>query len=319
MRDYQQEGQLGQELFMTDYIDKLLRIFHHCKDILTPTGSLWVNIGDCFNNHKKGNTNGLNKDNRVRQREGINEQKIVKFIQPGIMRKSLLMIPERFAIAMIDRGWGLRNRVIWHKPDGMPNSAKDRYTPDYEYLYHFVKQPKGYYFDTQFEPYKTDVRQLERYIREDYVGISTRDYEGAMAQNPSNSKRRIIDSMRRRHKNIQPRFGGNKQISGGYGNAIYSGTPWAPQTYGRIKRSVWTIRTAKSEYAHFATFPERLVESPLNATCPPTEGIVLDPFMGSGTVGVVALKQGKRFIGIELSRDYIDIAYKRLEPFLNNV
>jgi DNA modification methylase len=105
------------------------------------------------------------------------------------------------------------------------------------------------------------------------------------------------------------KFGGNK--AEGYGNPTYSGNEWEPQTMGAIKRCVWTIPTKPFSEAHFATYPEELVETPIKAGCP-VGGIVLDPFFGSGTTGLVAMKLGRDFVGVELNEEYIKIAKQRL-------
>jgi site-specific DNA-methyltransferase (adenine-specific) len=385
-RNYAVDGQLGQEKSVYVYIIKLVNLFSFCKRVLTPDGSLWVNIGDGFNTAKKGNTNGTGRNRMmVKQKEGLNQQQINKTYQEHIMPKSYLMIPERFAIEMSDDGWSIRNKVVWWKPDGMPNSADDRFTPDYEMLYHFVKQPE-YYFDTQYEPYTSDPKVIKQYMEQAYKGLSSDDYQAAGAQNPSNTKRRIIESMKRKIV----KFGGNK--ANGYGSDIYSGKAWDPSIFGRHKRSVWKLNTAKLKMKHFAAFPEALVETPIRATCPeyickncgyarrtiysetrintrvgknvgkyksgteddPNQslhisdlskyrqailresvglstrcdecssseydrGIVLDPFFGSGTVGVVAKKLGRNFIGIELNESYITEAKKRIDTYLNTV
>jgi DNA modification methylase len=254
-------GELGSEPTIYLYIDHLMLIFEQIKRVLTDDGSFWLNIGDGFNTGKKGNTNGQNRTGRVKQKEGINAQKINKLPQQDIMSASYLMIPERIALRMIDVGWGIRDKVVWWKPDGMPNSQHDRLTPDYEMLYRFVKQRYAY-FDTQYEPYQSDPKVIKQYMEQAYTGQSTKGYESVGAQNPSNSKRRIIENMKKKIV----RFGGNK--ANGYGSGIYSGKEWDPNIFGRHKRSVWKINTAKLKIKHFAAFPEALVEIPIKATCP---------------------------------------------------
>jgi site-specific DNA-methyltransferase (adenine-specific) len=179
------------------------------------------------------------------------------------------MIPERFAFKMIEHGWILRNKIIWHKPNAMPSSAKDRFTIDYEFIYFFVKSQK-YYFETQYEPFLTSGN----------------------------------------HKPMPP-IGGVKHLTNG--NAIYSGNRPSWDYKGRIKRSIWPINTEPYPEAHFAVFPEELVTNCLKPGCPP-QGIILDPFLGSGTTAMVALKNNRRFIGIELNPEYM--AQRRTKPYL---
>lgn len=269
LRDYGVEGQIGQEKTPQQYIQNLMKIFDECKRVLKKTGSCWVNIGDSY-----GGTGDKKGYKDPKYKEGRNGQDIslTKKLSP----KSLLGIPERFVITMTDSGWIRRNTVIWHKPNCMPSSAKDRFTIDFEYLYFFTKSPK-YYFETQYESlsnnsdvkYRQELRKNKQY----------------------NSKQPYKD-------NLPKSFDFEK----------------------RLKRAAWSIPTKPFPEAHFAVFPEKLVETPIKACCP-SNGVVLDPFMGSGTVGVAALKQNKNYVGIELSKEYIEIAEKRLEqaaPTTNN-
>jgi len=127
LRDYKVEGQLGLEKTFYEYLEKLWEIYNEVYRVLKPTGTCWINIGDTY--------------------FGNGRSKLIK-------TKSLCMIPERFAIGMIERGWILRNQIIWYKPNAMPSSAKDRFTVDFEKIFFFVKNKK-YYFQQQLEPLKT--------------------------------------------------------------------------------------------------------------------------------------------------------------------
>jgi DNA modification methylase len=214
----------------------------------------------------------------------------------------LMAIPERFVLEMQYSDWIRRNTIIWYKPNCMPSSAHDRFTVDWEYLFFFTKSPR-YYFETQYEPLDlSTLKQLEK----PYNGKGLKDYGGNNVQNPSDVKRRILSGIK---------FGGNKAATGGYGNPTYSGNEWQPNGYGRIKRAVWKIPTAPFADAHFAVFPPKLVETPIKACSKPND-IILDPFLGSGTVALVALQNARNFVGIELNQAYIDMAMKRLQPLL---
>lgn len=188
--------------------------------------------------------------------------------------KSLLGVPERFVIAMTDSGWIRRNTIIWYKPNAMPSSAKDRFTVDFEYFYFFTKSPK-YYFETQHEPHKQCSIQRAKYT--------------------------ALKDESKKYKFKNPEYS--------VGNLRNGSNPLHPN--GRIKRCVWSVTLKSFPEAHFATFPIDLIETPIKACCP-VNGVVLDPFIGSGTVGVAALKQNKNYIGIELNKEYIEIASKRL-------
>jgi DNA modification methylase len=276
LRDYKVAGQLGVEHTIDEYIRKLVEIFDQVKRVLKKTGSCWVVIGDTYagTGHKAGADQDP-KRNEPRQGQLIAlNNKVV-----GIPEKSLCMIPERFAIAMIDHGLILRNKIIWYKPNCMPSSAKDRFTVDWEYVYFFTKSQR-YYFETQYES----------------------------ALNPEDDVRRAIKTSQYNRK--QSYFGGHY-----HNNKQTEEQVRAQMSLGRIKRCVWKISTKPFSGAHFAVFPPDLVEPMIKAGCH-VEGIVLDPFMGAGTTGLVALQNARNFIGIELNPQYIEMAKKRLEPWI---
>ena len=200
-----------------------------------------------------------------------------------IKQKSDIGIPERFVIAMTDSGWIRRNTVIWHKLNTMPSSAKDRLTNDFEYFYFFTKSPK-YYFETQYEPLSIEsIKRFQRGVSEKNKWINGPD---GQTKHTMNQPRPNDKTREHPHKNI-----------------------------GRIKRCVWTINTRPFKNTHFATFPQELITTPIKACCPPN-GIILDPFMGAGTVGVVTKKLGRRFVGVELNPEYIKISEKRIGSIL---
>jgi len=251
-------GSLGLEPTFELYLKHLIQIFDEVKRVLKPTGTCWVNLGDCYSGIKIGNTDGKNTKANTES-----------FIKPktSIPAKSLCAIPERFKIMMIDRGWICRNTIIWYKRNCMPSSANDRFTVDFEYVYFFVKNQK-YWFEQQFEPsiYPDD-----------------------------NRKARVNPLIAKDHKS-----GGNKIAAG-------------DKTYpNRNKRCVWDVTTKGFSDAHFATFPEKLVEPMIRSGCP-KKGIVLDPFIGSGTVAKVAKRFKRNWIGIELNPEYIKMAGKRIK------
>jgi site-specific DNA-methyltransferase (adenine-specific) len=296
LRDYQVEGQIGLEKTIDEYINKLIQIFNECKRVLKKTGSCWIVLGDTYQ------STAPNTKNTTPTNTGNKMAKDNYRYDSGLPAKSLLLIPERFAIKMIDNGWILRNKIIWQKRNVIPSSAKDRYTVDYENVYFCTKSPK-YYFNTQYEPYSPETLKQFSQI---YRGKGTKDYESNDVQNPSNVKRSVIKSLK------MPPIGGVKQAGGD--NPTYSGnTP--PWKFGRIKRTVWTINTKPFKGAHFAVFPEALVKTVIEAGCP-INGVILDPFMGAGTVALVALKMNRNFIGIELNKEYVEMAYKRIDPYL---
>jgi DNA modification methylase len=260
VRDYHVPEQIGMEKSIEAYLTKLMVVFNIVKRVLKRNGSCWVVMGDTYNSGGTGNL----------RNKGVSRMPVGNRSRPA--DKSLGLIPERFAIRMVEHGWILRNKIVWHKPNCMPSSAKDRFTIDYENVFFFTKSQK-YYFETQYEPHANN--------HSIYVGGG-------------------------------PSIGGKKHTEE-HGEA-YSGKTWMPDGKGRIKRTVWKIPTSQNHDEHFAVFPEKLIETPIRAGCP-IDGTVLDPFFGSGTTGIVALKNARNFVGVELNPDYCQLAKIRLMPW----
>ncbi len=273
LRDYGVAGQIGLETTFDAYITRLCAVFDEVKRVLKDTGTCFVNIGDTYSgsgngSHDTRTVSCKNYASREQMMCKYNNQKAGKTSLPD---KSLCLIPFRFAIEMVNRGWILRNTIIWHKPNAMPENVRDRFTDDYEYLFFFVKS-KHYYFDQQFEPYTAPMNRWGGQRLQAH-GVSTWDQ--------------------------------------GTGQTQYRNRDMRPNPLGRNKRSVWSIPTKPFPGAHFAVYPPELCETPIKAGCPP-DGVVLDPFMGSGTTCVVAAQLGRRYIGIELNEAYVNIAQERL-------
>ena len=276
LRDYGVEGQLGLEPTFQEYINKLCDIFDEVKRVLRKDGTCWVNMGDTYgtksgSSFENDNLTGKNKE-EVSKTTGINKANELRGTSPE-MHKCLCQIPSRFSIEMTNRGWILRNEIIWFKPNCMPSSVKDRFTVDFEKIFFFSKNKK-YWFETQYEESQGDGRMCGRNTTD------TRETHGM--------------------------GGGNKGIEAYMRRCHEEGVPTT-----RNKRTVWKITTKPFKGAHFAVYPPDLIETPIKAGCP-KGGVVLDPFFGAGTTGIVAKQQGKDFIGIELNRGYIQIAEKRL-------
>lgn len=263
LRDYGHEDQLGNEKHFKEYIDKLCNIFDEVKRVLKDTGTCFINLGDTYNGYKAGNTSNIG------YKENTEIDTFVK-AKTELPNKCLCMIPERFAIEMIDRGWTLRNQIIWHKPNQMPQSVKDRFTVDFEKIFFFVKNPIGYYFEQQLE--NSMWHELDR-------------------------RSKIKGGVKSKGKNSTGIYATNK----------------VAYTEGGMKntRTTWSVNTQPTKEAHFATYPQKLVERMIKSGCP-EEGIVIDPFFGSGTTGICAKKLNRNYIGIELNPEYIKIAKGRL-------
>ena len=355
------KGQLGLEPDFELYIKHLCNIFDEIKRVLKNTGTCWVNLGDTYSGSCQGA--GKNLLNRLSSKKIENLGSIQNYVlkyghtltkkppsaKTSIPAKSLCLIPYRFAIEMVDRGWILRNIIVWHKPNCMPQSVKDRFTVDFETVFFFTKCKK-YFFEQQFEEYTSP---LNRWGGDSLKAKRKSEWDNATNHN------------------------------------LYRDRKMRPNLQGRNKRCVWKIPTKPFKGAHFAVYPEKLVEPMIKAGCPeyvckncgkPREkifkgtsshafnirvrdvkkgrikyidrmasrkeiqnyeegkthagegrkfigwtdcgcnagwrpGIVLDPFCGSGTSCVVAKKLGRDFIGIDINPEYIKIAEARLSEY----
>ena len=289
MRDYGHDEQLGSEKHFKDFVINLSNVFDEVQRVLKPTGTCFINLGDTYAGSGSGTTKNADTTKYVENSKQVyvlpNGTSKASQFRGTAMNKSLCMIPERFAIEMIDRGWTIRNQIIWHKPNQMPSSAKDRFTVDFEKVFFFVKQPTDYYFEQQLEKSITQENRPAGVVRD-------REYD-------YDSKQAIIQKRKRPN-------GISVEQSKKMGNVGNCGV-----NEFRNVRTVWSINTEPSTEAHFATYPQRLVERMLKAGCP-ENGIVLDPFFGSGTTGVYARKANRNFVGIELNPEYVKIAENRL-------
>lgn len=266
LRDYHVKGQLGLESNFEEYILKLCDVFDEVKRVLKEHGTCWVNLGDTYSGNSTGKT-----DIKYSEYMKYQQRKLQKRSN-GYPEKSLCMIPLRFAVEMVKRSWILRNVIIWHKPNAMPSSVRDRFTVDFEYLFFFVKS-KNYYFNQAREPHKKE--SIER---------TKHKWEG---HRESGSSYAGMDIRKMCHPD------------------------------GRNKRCVWSICTKPLKEEHFASYPQELCRIPIEAGCP-KNGTVLDPFFGAGTTGLVAIKQNKKFVGIEINPSYISLAKKRIRRETSN-
>jgi len=272
LRDYGVKGQIGLEPTLEEYISNLLQITAELKRVLKPTGVMFWNHGDCYGGSGCGK--GDYRNNNKRNISNINLYCWKPNPQLKLTPKCLALQNYRLILRMIDeQGWILRNTIIWHKPNGMPSSVKDRFANKYEPVFMLVKNKK-YWFDLDAVrvPHKT-INELK--------------------------KRKVLDNK------------GNYEVR----KDLCRSRDEYYSPLGKNPGDVWRIPTQPFPEAHFATFPERLVEPMIKAGCP-EDGIILDPFMGAGTTALVALKLNRSFIGIELNPEYIKIAEKRIEPYL---
>ena len=258
LRDYGHDGQLGLEETPDEYIKAMVEVFRCVWDVLEDDGTLWLNIGDSYNG-----SGGQGTKPNIMSKEAAEGRGGKAIKVNGIKPKDLIGIPWMLAFALRADGWYLRQDIIWHKPNPMPESVTDRCTKAHEYIFLMSKSQK-YYYDAE-----SIQEQAER------------------PEGPGNKT----------HRHSQERI----YVSGSQKNLAKIG---ASET--RNKRSVWTINVKPYSGAHFAVFPSDLIEPCILAGAP-AGGIVLDPFMGSGTTAQVAQNLGRQYIGCELNPAYMEL------------
>lgn len=272
LRDYQWDGQWGLEPTYQEYLEHLWSLMDETYRILKPTGTAWINLGDSYANTGYGKGTGhFSLKDKYKGEKPKPKQKC------PLPNKCLLLIPHRFAIGCIDRGWIVRNDIIWAKRSSMPESVTDRFSKKHEYFFLMVKQQK-YYFDLG--------GIKDRTITKDN-SIRNRDIT-KLNNTPGRSK-----------------MGGLKV------NNYNTKNPGDVSDF-------WDITTKGSSEKHYASFNFKLIEKPIIAGCP-EGGIVLDPFCGVGTTLIRALQLGRRVIGIDGSKEYCEIARKKINKELNQL
>ncbi|MDR2883405.1 MAG: site-specific DNA-methyltransferase [Alistipes sp.] len=302
LRNYGVAGQIGLEQTPDEFIDRLVGVFREVRRILKPEGNLWIVIGDSYNGSGKAGRNPEYMGRHTSFGKPHNPKTCGYPVRvAGLKPKDLTGIPWRLAFALQADGWWLRQDIIWQKPNPMPESVTDRCTKAHEYIFLLSKSRK-YYFDR---------RAISEPVADSTVARCSQDVERQKGSD------RVPGKTNGNMKACLPRYGGDK----------YTATPdkfhqtKSGNMYDlrptRNKRSVWTVSTKPCKEAHFATFPDTLIVDCIKAGCPPG-GVVLDPFIGSGTTAVAALRNGRRYVGIELNPEYIEIAEKRILKAANS-
>lgn len=272
LRDYGASGQIGLEETPEAYIARLVRVFHEVLRVLHDDGTLWLNIGDSYAGSRKGGATRPENAGNYKQdtnRGMIGAVAVTKVGYGECKPKDLIGIPWLLALALRADGWYLRQDIIWSKTNPMPESVGDRCTKSHEYLFLLSKSAR-YYFDAEA-------------IKEPAVSASLKSF----TDNGRDKQR----GHRRRHAGFNGRYAEK---------LAKEGIPTS-----RNRRDVWSVATAPFHGAHFATFPPDLIRPCIKAGCP-IGGTVLDPFMGSGTTGVVALEEYRDYLGIDLNQTYIE-------------
>ena len=263
LRDYGHPGQIGLEQTPEQYVAAMVEVFRCVRDVLTGDGTLWLNIGDSYANVGKwGGSSGGKHAQALHGDTGIGRGK--RDYGEGLKNKDLIGIPWMLAFALRADGWYLRQDIIWHKPNPMPESVRDRCTKAHEYVF-LLSKSEWYFFDSE-----------------------------AMKEPAETTPRGASHSFARKTATTPPP-GAPANFREDRDATQYAGT--------RNRRSVWTVATRPYKGAHFATFPPALIEPCILAGSRPGD-TVLDPFMGSGTTAQVALQHGRQYLGCELNPEY---------------
>jgi len=303
LRDYGCHGQIGLEPTFSEFLAQLVEVFELCRQLLTDDGTLWLNMGDSYAG--SWGSQGRQGHGEMTSRSIVSARQIASAarrsnktgsperLPQNIKPKDMIGQPWRLAFALQDAGWWLRQDIIWSKPNPMPESVRDRCTKSHEYLFLLTKSDR-YYFDQDA-------------IRE--TAGSGREPRGVGFGHGTDADTR---------QRARVRSPANWKTGAGAHGAIHADGRERSVTYNeadvetRNKRSVWTVATQPYPDAHFATFPEALVEPCILAGSRPGD-LVFDPFMGSGTVAQVAQRMGRRWLGCELNPEYVALINQRTQ------
>lgn len=282
LRDYGVEGQYGLEPSPVEYVERMREVFAEVRRALAADGTLWVNVGDSYSSASGGAPTSGNVDTNGGTR--LRRPRAQDFVPP----KNLLGIPWRLAFALQDDGWILRNDIIWAKPNGMPESITDRLSTKHEHLFLLAKS-RRYYFalDALREPVKYP------------LGSPQTLWNNSGSKEPD----RPGQSSRQKRPDRPGKGGGTNLAPTGRQHL----TP--DVNGGRNPGDVWTVPTVPFPGAHFACMPPELARRAVLAGCKPG-GVVLDPFSGSGTTGMVAIESLRRYVGIDLNAEYLDLSLR---------
>jgi len=275
LRDYGYPEQWGLEPTFEEYLNHLWQMMDEIYRVLKPTGTVWINLGDSYNNSGWA---GNKKDKYNDQPIVASGTKAGRGGQKGYPNKCLVLLPHRFAIGCIDRGWIVRNDIIWAKRNGMPEPVTDRFTKKHEYIFFMTKQEK-YYFD------------LDN-IRDKHKCINDKRNDGKRHEYKDDVKSQNNQWLATNAVSFNPNGKNPGSVS-----------------------DFWDVTTKATTAQHYATYNDELIKKPILAGCP-EGGIIYDPFMGTGSTAEAALRANRKFIGGEMSSKYCDIANKRLKPYL---
>ncbi|MGE8501651.1 MAG: DNA-methyltransferase [Pseudomonas sp.] len=302
LRDYGVDGQIGLEETPNEFIQRLVEVFREVRRVLRDDGTCWVNMGDSYAGSRSpvapGQVQSRRRDNEPVPRSDI--------AVPGFKPKDMMGMPWRLAFALQDDGWYLRQDIIWHKPNPMPESARDRCTKAHEYLFLLSKSQRYYYDqDAILEPVSPNTHAR---LAQDVAAQIGSERAHGKAKTNGNMK-----AVARKSRGVgwghgtdaEPRQRGRVKDNASFDSAL------AIMPNERNKRSVWTVPTHSFKGAHFATYPPDLIR-PCILAGSPRGGLVLDPFGGAATTAMVAMQEGRRAILTELNPEYAALGHQRL-------
>lgn len=323
LRDYGVDGQLGMEPTMTEHIETMVDVFEEVRRVLRKDGTVWLNYGDCYASQGGERTygssgGGVGRRPGIKFRpgsaraDGVVDGRAIRNrngnpTPNGLKPKDLCMIPNRIAIALQDAGWWVRSEIIWGKPNPMPESVTDRPATAHEKVFLLTKSAKYWY----------DADAVRAPAAESSEARLAQNIEAQKGSDRANGGTKTNGSMKAVRKKDKQR--GHSRAHAGFNDRWDQMSKAEQSENGRNLRNyepapleAWNIATHAFSEAHFATFPPALVVPCILAGCP-KDGVVLDPFGGSGTVGMVADRLGRDSILIELNPEYCDIAKRRIE------
>lgn len=287
LRDYGVDGQIGLEETPDAFVAELVSVFRAVRRVLRDDGTLWMNLGDSY---ASWHSSQIKNHPKRASRTGTIKQ-------DGLKPKDLIGIPWRVAFALQADGWYLRQDIIWSKPNPMPESVQDRCTKAHEYIF-MLSKSRQYFYDNEAIKEPMSLSSVERLSQD----VDAQVGSGRVPGKTNGTMKAVgkVDKQRghgRRHAGFNDRWDAMEK---------------AEQCSGmRNKRSVWEVATQPFSEAHFATFPPELIEPCIKAGCP-LGGLVLDPFGGAGTTGLVADRLQRDAILVELNPAYADIARRRI-------
>lgn len=348
LRDYNVPGQIGLEPRPDAYIQRLISVFDQVQRVLKPTGSAYIVLGDTYCSSGKWggpSSQTIQNGRPTAYPTGRRPHQVLKPDGGWIQRKQLMLIPSRFAVAMQERGWILRNDIIWHKTNGLPASVKDRLSNRYDHVFHFVKGPKYYYsLDAIREPYKpTSFKRFGGFLAQHFAKQDTKYSTLNLPRDSQYSQSRIVAPTWLRQFDDPPdgnRAGNSHKIQilyrmskgrvghGHYGGGRYVGI--GTSTFGKNPGDVWTLAASSYRGAHFAVYPEKLCVRPILSSCPPHVcrrcGVPKREVVGAhndaafnirvrdAQKGVLAAKWGARFKASSLEvKNYREFFYRPIQ------